>query len=68
MPAGFTKSFAERLNSMSRLHVFVAVEGGLDNEGHADMSMGVKHLILLVKGKVLVIHYLYEQTSECVKH
>ena len=50
MTAGFTKSFAERLNSMSRLQVSEAVEGEAVKVGHVYIAMGGKHLTILEKG------------------
>ena len=44
MPPGFTKSFSERLNSISRLHVVEAEDGMLIGPGKCFIAPGDKHL------------------------
>ena len=44
MPVGFTKSLADRLNSMSELTVTEAVEGEALEKGHVYISKGGAHL------------------------
>jgi two-component system chemotaxis response regulator CheB len=52
MPAGFTKSFSERLNTMSGLNVFEAYENcGLKN-GDCIIAQGGKHMIFDESGIV----------------
>lgn len=46
MPAGFTRSFAERLNRMSRLTVVEAKGGERILPGHAFLAPGDKHLLV----------------------
>ena len=46
MPAGFTKSFAERLNKLTRLHVSEAKGGERILPGHAYLAPGGFHLLV----------------------
>lgn len=46
MPPGFTRSFAERLNRMSRLNVVEAKGGERILPGHAFLAPGDKHLLV----------------------
>lgn len=46
MPAGFTKSFANRLNSICKIEVSEAVDGERVLPGHAYIAPGDKHLLL----------------------
>lgn len=46
MPAGFTRSFAERLNRTSPLHVKEAIDGERLRPGHAYIAPGDQHLKL----------------------
>ena len=46
MPAGFTRSFAERLNRMTRLNVVEAKGGERILPGHAFLAPGDKHLLV----------------------
>jgi two-component system, chemotaxis family, protein-glutamate methylesterase/glutaminase len=46
MPAGFTKSFANRLNSICKIGVSEAVDGERVLPGHAYIAPGDKHLLL----------------------
>ncbi|WP_370262176.1 chemotaxis response regulator protein-glutamate methylesterase [Limnobacter sp.] len=46
MPAGFTKSFAERLNQICQITVKEAVHGERVLPGHAYIAPGDKHLLL----------------------
>ena len=50
MPAGFTKSLAQRLNEMSQITVKEAEDGEILQKGCAYIAMGGKHL-QVVKGK-----------------
>lgn len=45
MPAGFTASFAERLNAISMLNVYEAYDGAVLNEGECVIAKGGKHMI-----------------------
>ncbi|THT98986.1 chemotaxis response regulator protein-glutamate methylesterase [Lampropedia puyangensis] len=59
MPAGFTRNFAERLDSVCSMHVCEAEEGQLLQRGHAYIAPGGKHLrVTHVAGN------LYAQISE----
>ena len=49
MPGLFTKSFAERLNYNSKIHVKEAVDGDLVKPGTALVAEGTKHLLLRKK-------------------
>ncbi len=46
MPAGFTKSFADRLDSLCKISVKEAVDGERILPGHAYIAPGDKHLLL----------------------
>lgn len=46
MPAGFTKSFANRLDSLCKISVKEAVDGERVLPGHAYIAPGDKHLLL----------------------
>ncbi len=46
MPAQFTKSFADRLNSISRLHVKEAGSGETLERGHVYIAPGDNHLVI----------------------
>jgi two-component system, chemotaxis family, protein-glutamate methylesterase/glutaminase len=46
MPAGFTKSFANRLDTLCKISVSEAVEGARVLPGHAYIAPGDRHLLL----------------------
>lgn len=46
MPAGFTKSFADRLNTLCKIAVKEAIDGERVLPGHAYIAPGDKHLLL----------------------
>lgn len=50
MPAGFTKSFAQRLNGLCRIEVKEAVTGERVLPGHAYIAPGHSHLLLKRSG------------------
>ncbi|MDP8566998.1 protein-glutamate methylesterase/protein-glutamine glutaminase [Methylophilus aquaticus] len=50
MPAGFTKSFADRLNSLCKISVKEAADGERVLPGHAYIAPGDKHLLLARSG------------------
>lgn len=50
MPAGFTRSFAERLNKLCRITVKEAEEGERVLPGHAYIAPGDSHLLLVRSG------------------
>lgn len=50
MPAGFTKSFANRLDKLTRLHVHEAEGGERILPGHAYLAPGGKHLLVVRSG------------------
>ena len=50
MPAGFTKSYATRLNSLCRMHVCEAVDGERVLPGHAYVAPGGQHLSVARSG------------------
>lgn len=45
MPAGFTGSFAERLNAISMLNVYEAYDGAVLNEGECVIAKGGRHMV-----------------------
>ena len=56
MPAGFTKSFANRLNSLCQISVSEAEDGERILPGHAYIAPGDKHLMLARSGANYVTH------------
>lgn len=50
MPAGFTKTYAERLNKLTRLHVVEAKGGERILPGHAFLAPGGHHLTVVRSG------------------
>lgn len=50
MPEGFTKSFADRINSISEIHVKEAKDGDSVLNGQALIAPGSKHLLLKRSG------------------
>jgi two-component system chemotaxis response regulator CheB len=67
MPAGFTASLAERLDSLSELHVKEAAEGDVLQAGYAYIAMGGKHLNIVPSAGKYTIHYTDEPSREGVK-
>lgn len=52
MPAGFTRSFAERLNSLSSLNVFESYDGYKLLNGDCVVAQGGKHLVFDENGYI----------------
>ena len=52
MPAGFTRSLAERLNEASALEVREAEEGETPRPGHALIAPGGRHMRLDARGRI----------------
>lgn len=67
MPAGFTASLSERLNSLSELNVKEAAEGDVLLPGNVYVAMGGKHLNIVSNGGRYTIHYSDEPAREGVK-
>ena len=67
MPMGFTKSMAERLDSLSSLHVKEAEEGEELKKGWVYIAKGGNHLNIVEKQGRTVIHYSDEPSREGVK-
>lgn len=67
MPAGFTASLAERLDSLSEIHVKEAAEGDTLEAGTVYIAMGGKHLNVQSSGGRYTIHYTDQPTREGVK-
>jgi two-component system chemotaxis response regulator CheB len=55
MPAGFTRSFAERLNKITRLHVAEAKGGERILPGHAFLAPGGHHLVVVRSGADYIV-------------
>lgn len=53
MPAGFTKTFAERLDSLSKIRIDEAAEGSILSKGKVLIAPGGYNLEVCVKGKHL---------------
>ncbi len=68
MPAGFTQSLAERLDSLSEITVTEAVDGETLEKGHVYIAKGGKHLNVDMKpGGRYVVRYSDEPSREGVK-
>lgn len=67
MPAGFTASLAERLDSLSEIRVKEAAEGDTLEAGTVYISKGGKHLNVQSSGGRYTIHYTDQPTREGVK-
>lgn len=66
MPEGFTRSFAQRLNSLCVISVKEAAEGDRVLPGHAFIAPGHSHLLLARSGANYVAHL--EQTPPVNRH
>ena len=67
MPAGFTASLAERLDSLSQVNVKEAHEGDVLAPGTVYVAMGGKHLNVQTSAGKYTIHYTDEPPREGVK-
>lgn len=67
MPAGFTASLAERLDSLSQVSVKEAREGDVLAPGTVYVAMGGKHLNVQMSAGKYTIHYTDEPPREGVK-
>ncbi len=67
MPMGFTKSMAERLDSLSSLHVKEAEEGDELKKGWVYVAKGGSHLNVVERQGRATIHYTEEPSREGVK-
>ncbi len=67
MPAGFTASLAERLDSLSEVHVKEAAEGDVLEAGTVYISMGGRHMNIQTSAGRYTIHYTDQPTREGVK-
>ncbi|MDE6663798.1 MAG: chemotaxis-specific protein-glutamate methyltransferase CheB [Lachnospiraceae bacterium] len=67
MPAAFTASLAERLDSLSELHVKEAAEGDVLEAGNVYIAKGGKHLNIVMTSGKYTIHYTDEPNREGVK-
>lgn len=67
MPVGFTKSMADRLDSLSDISVKEAEEGEELKKGWVYVSKGGQHMNVVPKGDRKVIHYSDEPSREGVK-
>lgn len=67
MPAGFTASLAERLDSLSEVKVKEAAEGDVLEAGTVYIAMGGKHLNIVTMSGKYTIHYSDEPAREGVK-
>jgi two-component system, chemotaxis family, protein-glutamate methylesterase/glutaminase len=55
MPPGFTKTYAERLNKVTRLHVVEAKGGERILPGHAFLAPGGHHLVVARSGADYIV-------------
>lgn len=67
MPAGFTKSLAERLNQLSALSVKEAEEGDKLEKGHVYIAPGGRHMKIGRSGSGYRIYFGDEPTREGVR-
>lgn len=67
MPAGFTASLAERLDTLSEIHVKEAAEGDVLEAGTVYIAKGGKHLNIQSSAGRYSIHYTDQPTREGVK-
>ncbi len=67
MPEGFTASLAERLDSLSEVHVKEAAEGDVLVPGTVYISRGGKHMHIIKNAGKSVIHYMDGPTREGVR-
>ena len=67
MPAGFTKSLAERLDVLSPLSVKEAEDGDLLEKGHVYIAPGGKHMKVARSGNRTRIYFTMEPTREGVR-
>lgn len=68
MPAGFTGSLADRLNSLSEVTVSEGKDGEMLEKGHVYIAQGGRHLNIDMKaGGKYVIRYSDEPTREGVR-
>lgn len=67
MPAGFTASLAERLDSLSEVKVKEAAEGDVLEPGTVYIAMGGRHLNILTMATKYTVHYTNEPAREGVK-
>ena len=67
MPAGFTASLAERLDTLSEVSVREAAEGDTLEAGKVYIARGGKHLNVVYSGGRHIIHYSDEPAREGVK-
>lgn len=67
MPAGFTASLAERLDTLSEVSVREAAEGDALESGKVYIAKGGKHLNVVYSGGRHIIHYSDEPAREGVK-
>lgn len=67
MPKGFTKSFADRLDSDSEISVHEAEDGQLVERGNVYLARGGMHIKLRSKGEWGVLEYTDEPPREGVK-
>lgn len=67
MPAGFTQSLAERMDSLSALHVKEAEEGDVLSAGNVYIARGGFHMNIVRQGKDCVVRYTSEPPREGVR-
>ena len=67
MPAGFTYSFAERMNTLCSATVKEAEEGETLKEGYIYIAKGGFHMNLVKNGRDTAIHYTEEPYREGVR-
>ena len=67
MPAGFTKSLAERLDELSPVHVTEAVDGEKIQKGTVYIAQGGRHMKLHKEGASYILRYSDEPSREGVR-
>lgn len=67
MPAGFTRTLAERLDTLSSMQVKEAEEGDVLSEGKVYVARGGYHLNVVLQNGKCVIHYTSQPPREGVR-
>ncbi|MCR4892323.1 MAG: chemotaxis response regulator protein-glutamate methylesterase [Lachnospiraceae bacterium] len=67
MPAGFTKSLAERLDQLSKIRVKEAADGDLVEKGLVLIAAGGRHMKVSKSGRKMRVYYTDEPPREGVR-
>ncbi|MGN0156442.1 MAG: chemotaxis response regulator protein-glutamate methylesterase [Lachnospiraceae bacterium] len=67
MPVGFTLPFAQRMDSLSKLHIVEAKEGETLEDGVVYLAQSGHHMNLVKQGNKVSVHYSDEPAREGVR-